>query len=149
VQTAIWKSPVAGRRRVSQLNVDGDRQADLVGHGGQHRAVLVYQAESYQYWQSELGRELPGTRVLGENFTVCGLADDQVRIGDRYRIGSALFEVSQPRVTCFKVGLRLGEPRMPALLVTAGRPGFYLRVLQEGDVGAGDPVVRVATDRRR
>jgi len=146
VQTAIWKTPVTGRQRVSRLNVDGDRQADLVAHGGQHRAVLVYQAESYRYWESELGRDLPGTGVFGENFTVRGLPDDVVRIGDRYRIGSALFEVSQPRVTCFKIGLRLGEPRMPALLVAAGRPGFYLRVIEEGDVGAGDPIVRVLTD---
>lgn len=145
-RTAIWKAPVSGRRRVGQLNVDGDRQADLVGHGGPHRAVLVYQVESYRFWEGELGRELPGTGVFGENFTVAGLSDGEVRIGDRYRVGSALFEVSQPRVTCFKVGLRLGEPRMPALLIAAGRPGFYLRVLQEGDVGAGDPVLLVDTD---
>ncbi len=145
-RSAIWKKPGSGRRRVSRLNVDGDGQADLVGHGGLHRAVLVYQVDSYRHWESELGRQLPGTGVFGENFTVRGFPDDQVRIGDRYRIGSALFEVSQPRVTCFKVGLRLGQPRMPALLVAAGRPGFYLRVLEEGDVAAGDPVVLAGTD---
>lgn len=144
--TAIWKSPVTGPQRVRRLNIDGDAQADLIAHGGEHRAVLVYQAASYRHWEHALGRDLPGSGVFGENFTVQGLPDDQVRIGDRYRIGSALFEVSQPRVTCFKVGLRLGEPAMPAMLVAAGRPGFYLRVLEEGEVEAGDAVVLVRTD---
>lgn len=103
--TAIWKAPVPDRRRVRRLGVAGDAQADLVAHGGEHRAVPVYQVASYRYWEGELGRELPGSGAFGENFTVDGLPDDDVRIGDRYRIGSALLEVSQPRVTCFKVGL--------------------------------------------
>lgn len=144
VRSAIWKEPVTGRRRVGSLNVDGDAQADLVGHGGEHRAVFVYQAESYRYWEQQLGRALPGSGRFGENFTVAGLSDDEVCIGDRFRIGSALFEVTQPRVTCFKVGIRLDEPRMPALLTGHGRPGFYLRVVQPGEIGAGDEIVKVA-----
>lgn len=149
VRTAIWKSPVRGRRHAGRLGLDGDGQADLVGHGGEHRALLVYQVDSYRHWERTLARELPGTGVFGENLTVTGLADDAVCIGDRYRVGGALVEVTQPRVTCFKVGVRLQEPRLPALLVSAGRPGFYLRVLEEGDVGAGDDVVRVGADPRR
>lgn len=144
VRTAIFKSPVVGRRRVRRLNVDGDGQADLVGHGGEHRAVYVYDRSAYDHWAHELGRGdlLPGH--FGENFTVEGMPDDQVCVGDRYRIGDAVFEVTQPRVTCFKVGLRLAEPRMPALMYSHGRPGFYLRVLEEGEVGAGDEIERVA-----
>jgi MOSC domain-containing protein YiiM len=103
VRTAIWKAPVAGRRRVRRLNVDGDGQADLVGHGGEHRAVFVYQAASYRYWEGELERTLADAGQFGENLTVAGVPDDEVCIGDRFSIGSALFEVTQPRVTCFKV----------------------------------------------
>jgi MOSC domain-containing protein YiiM len=102
--------------------------------------VFVYQAESYRYWEEQLGRELHVSGRFGENFTVAGLSDHEVCIGDRFRIGSALLEVTQPRVTCFKVGIRLEEPRMPALLTGHGRPGFYLRVLEQGDVGAGDAI---------
>jgi ferredoxin-NADP reductase/MOSC domain-containing protein YiiM len=145
VRTAIWKEPVPDRRWVHRLNVAGDAQADLVGHGGEHRAIFVYQLDSYRYWEQQLRRSLPGFGQFGENFTVDGLADEQVCIGDRYVVGSALFEVTQPRVTCYKVGIRLDEPRMPALLTGHGRPGFYLRVLEEGEVGAGDPIVRVST----
>ncbi|MGY1663796.1 MOSC domain-containing protein [Geodermatophilus sp. SYSU D00705] len=140
VQTAIWKAPVAGRRWVRRLNVDGDAQADPVGHGGEHRAVLVYQWESYAYWERYLGRPLPDPGTFGENLTVEGMADDEICVGDRLAIGGAVFEVTQPRVTCHKVGIRLGEPRMPALLTAHGRPGFYLRVLREGQVGAGDRI---------
>src|SRR6185436_11259858 len=110
----------------------------------EQRAVLVYQLESYRYWQRELGRSEFTFGQFGENFTVDGLSDREVCIGDRYRIGEALFEVSQPRVTCYRVGLRMDEPRMAALLVSHGRPGFYLRVLEEGLVGAGDEIVKVA-----
>ena len=116
VHTAIWKDPVAGRRRVSRLNVDGDGQGDLQGHGGEHRAVFVYQLDSYRHWAKQLDRSDLVHGQFGENFTVDGLADDEVCIGDRYRIGSALFEVTQPRVTCYRVGIRMNEPRMPALL---------------------------------
>ncbi len=143
VRSAIWKEAVADRRRVDRLNVAGDAQADLVGHGGAHRAVYVYDRSAYEHWSEFLDRDdlVPGH--FGENFTVEGMPDDEVCVGDRYRIGDALFEVTQPRVTCFKVGLRLEEPRMPALLYSHGRPGFYLRVLEEGEVGAGDEIERI------
>jgi ferredoxin-NADP reductase/MOSC domain-containing protein YiiM len=144
VRTSIWKSEVFDRRWVSRLNVAGDAQADLRGHGGEHRAVYVYDVSAYRHWERELDRDDFVNGQFGENFTVQGLADDQVCIGDRYRIGRALFEVTQPRVTCHKVGVRMGEPRMPALLYAHGRPGFYLRVLEEGEVGAGDAIERVS-----
>src|SRR6266567_6558632 len=115
VHTAIWKNPVTGRCRVGRLNVDGDGQGDLGGHGGEQRAVFVYQLGSYRYWQEFLERDDFTYGQFGENFTVDGLPDDEVCIGDRYRIGTAEFEVTQPRVTCYRVGLRMGEPEMPAL----------------------------------
>ena len=124
--------------------MDGDAQGDLEGHGGENRAVLVYQVESYRYWERELGRGPWDPGQFGENFTVSGLADDEVCIGDRYRIGDAVFEVTQPRVTCYRLGIRMEELRMAALLVSHRRPGFYLRVIQEGEVGAGDEIHRVA-----
>jgi MOSC domain-containing protein YiiM len=140
VFTGVWKTPVEGPVTVRRLNLGGDGQGDLAGHGGEQRAVLVYQTDSYDYWRSYLGRDdlVPGN--FGENFTVSGLGDDEVCIGDRYRIGDAEFEVTQPRVTCFRVGMRLGEPDMPSLLVAHHRPGFYMRVIQEGRVEAGDAV---------
>src|SRR6516165_9803446 len=107
VYTAVWKDAVRGRRKVGRLNIDGDGQGDLVGHGGEHRAVLVYQIDSYRYWERQLGRKDFVFGQFGENFTVDGLSDDEVCIGDRYRIGSALFEVTQPRVTCYRVGVRM------------------------------------------
>ncbi len=144
VHTAVWKRPVEGRRLVRRLNIDGDGQGDLAGHGGEHRAVFVYQIESYRYWQEQLGRGDFEYGQFGENFTVQGLADDQVCIGDRYRIGEAVFEVTQPRVTCYRVGIRMNDARIPALLISHHRPGFYLRVLREGVVRAGDEIVQVA-----
>jgi len=144
VHTAVWKSAVQGRRVVRRLNIDGDGQGDLAGHGGEHRAVFVYQMASYHYWEKQLGRNDFIFGQFGENFTVEGLADDEVCIGDRYRIGGALFEVTQPRVTCFRVGIRMNEPRMAALLVAHHRPGFYFRVLEEGEVGSGDEIVKVS-----
>src|ERR1700760_280262 len=144
VHTGIWKAPVCGRCRVGRLNLDGDGQGDLAGHGGEQRAVFVYQIESYRFWQEQLKRTDFVHGQFGENFTIEGLPDDAVCIGDRYRIGSALFEVTQPRVTCYRVGIRMDEPRMPALLTASGRPGFYFRVLEEGEVGAGDEIVKVA-----
>jgi ferredoxin-NADP reductase/MOSC domain-containing protein YiiM/ferredoxin len=143
VHTGIWKDPVEGRRMVRRLNIDGDGQGDKAGHGGPNRPVFVYQIDSYRYWEDFLGRDDFVCGQFGENFTVEGLADDEVCIGDRYRIGSALFEVSQPRVTCYRVGIRMDEPRMPSLLVAHRRPGFYFRVLEEGEVGAGDAIERV------
>lgn len=149
VHTAIWKDSIQGRRLVRRLNVDGDGQGDLLGHGGERRAVFVYQIESYKYWQDRLGRSDFTYGQFGENFTVEGLPDDKVCIGDRYRIGAALFEVTQPRVTCYRVGIRMDEPQMAALLTASGRPGFYFRVLQEGEVEAGDEIVKVADGPER
>jgi ferredoxin-NADP reductase/MOSC domain-containing protein YiiM len=145
VFTGVFKEPVAGPRRVRRLNVDGDGQGDLAGHGGEQRAVFVYQLGSYRYWERELGRDDFVHGQFGENFTVEGLGDDEVCIGDRYRIGTGVFEVTQPRVTCYRVGIRLNDPRIPALLVSHHRPGFYLRVLEEGDVQAGDAIVKLAS----
>jgi ferredoxin-NADP reductase/MOSC domain-containing protein YiiM/ferredoxin len=144
VHTSVWKSPVPDRRMVRRLNVDGDAQGDLAGHGGEHRAVMVYQLDSYRYWQLHLNRDDFTYGQFGENFTIEGLPDDEVCIGDRYRIGGALFEVTQPRVTCYRVGIRMDEPRMASLLVSHRRPGFYFRVLEEGPVGAGDEIIKVA-----
>lgn len=129
-----------------KLNVDGDGQGDLAGHGGEQRAVFVYQQDSYRFWERFLGRNDFTLGQFGENFTVEGLADDEVCIGDQFRIGGAVFEVTQPRVTCYRVGIRMNDPRMPALLVAQRRPGFYFRVLQEGEVGAGDEIVRISSD---
>jgi ferredoxin-NADP reductase/MOSC domain-containing protein YiiM len=140
---------VEGRRLVRRLNVDGDAQGDLHGHGGEHRAVFVYQMDSYRYWQRELKRHDLTFGQFGENFTVEGLADNEACVGDRYRIGGALFEVTQPRVTCYRVGIRMDEPRMAALLIAHHRPGFYFRVLEEGEVGAGDEIVKVADGPER
>jgi ferredoxin-NADP reductase/MOSC domain-containing protein YiiM len=144
VFTGVFKHAVTGPRRVRKLNVDGDGQGDLAGHGGEHRAVFVYQLDSYRYWERELGRSDFVYGQFGENFTVEGLSDDQVCIGDRYQIGSAVFEVTQPRVTCYRVGIRMNDPRIPALLVSHHRPGFYFRVLEEGEVQAGDTIVKLA-----
>ena len=149
VRTAIWKAPVGGRCRVNRLNVAGDGQGDLAGHGGEQRAVFVYQVESYRYWQERLKRSDFVSGQFGENFTIEGLPDDAVCIGDRFRIGSALFEVTQPRVTCYRVGIRMDEPRMAALLTSSGRPGFYVRVLQEGEVGADDEIVKTGEAQTR
>ena len=127
-----------------RLNLDGDGQGDLAGHGGEHRAVMVYQLDSYRYWETQLQRHDFEYGQFGENLTVDGLGDDEVCIGDRYRIGGALFEVTQPRVTCYRVGIRMNNPQMPALLVSHKRPGFYFRVIEEGEIGAGDEIVKVA-----
>ena len=149
VHTAIWKDPVHGRCRVRRLNLDGDGQGDLAGHGGEQRAVFVYQIESYRYWQEQLKRTDFVHGQFGENFTIEGLADDAVCIGDRYQIGNAVFEITQPRVTCYRVGIRMNEPRMPSLLTGSGRPGFYFRVLQEGEVEAGDEIKKIGEAKER
>ena len=145
VFTGVFKESVTGPRMVRRLNVDGDGQGDLGGHGGEQRAVFVYQTDSYRHWERELGRTDFVYGQFGENFTIDGLHDDEVCIGDRYRIGDALFEVTQPRVTCYRVGLRMDDPRIPALLVSHRRPGFYFRVLEEGEVQAGDEIRKVAS----
>jgi MOSC domain-containing protein YiiM/ferredoxin-NADP reductase len=149
VHTGIWKTPVEGPRMVRRLNIEGDGQGDLTGHGGERRAVFVYQMDSYRYWQNHLGRNDFAYGQFGENFTVDGLPDAEVCIGDRYRIGGALFEVTQPRVTCYRLGIRLNEPEMAALVVKHGRPGFYFRVLEEGEVEAGDEITRVTSGPER
>src|SRR5271165_2643390 len=145
VFTGIFKDSVTGSRRVRRLHIDGDGQGDLAGHGGEQRAVFVYQIDSYRYWERELGRHDFVYGQFGENFTVEGLGDDEVCIGDRYQIGSAIFEVTQPRVTCYRVGIRMNDPRIPALLVSHHRPGFYFRVLHEGEVQAGDEILKLGT----
>jgi ferredoxin-NADP reductase/MOSC domain-containing protein YiiM/ferredoxin len=147
--TGVFKDPVTGPRRVRKLNVDGDGQGDLAGHGGEQRAVFVYQIDSYHYWERELHRSDFVFGQFGENFTVEGLSDDEVCVGDRYSIGTAVFEVTQPRVTCYRVGIRMDDPRIPALLVSHRRPGFDFRVLEEGDVQAGDEIVKLASGPER
>ncbi len=150
VRTAIWKEPVTGPRMVRRINIDGDDQADRLAHGGEHRAVFVYQIESYRYWERELGRSDFTYGQFGENFTVEGLADDEVCVGDRYRIGEALFEVTQPRVTCYRVGIRMDEP---AHALAAGRPPpprlLPARAARRASVQAGDAIVKVADGPER
>ena len=147
VRTSIWKSPVAGRVAVRPTNLAGDEQSDLSVHGGAEKAVYVYPNEHYAFWREELpGVEL-GFGHFGENLTSQGLLEGEVSIGDRLRIGSAEFQVTQPRVPCFKLGLRFGRPDLVKRFLRAGRSGFYLAVLREGELGAGDAIerLRVAT----
>src|ERR1700677_4578069 len=144
VRTTDWERPVPHRVIARRLNLDGDGQGDLAGHGGEHRAVMVYQLQAYRYWESQLGRNDFEHGQFGENFTVDGLADDEVGIGDRYRIGGAVFEVTQPRVTCYRLGIRMNNPQMAALVVSHRRPGFYFRVIEAGEVGAGDEILKVS-----
>jgi MOSC domain-containing protein YiiM len=139
VTTAIWKNPVAGRVRVRGVNVDGDRQANLEDHGGVDKALYAYAAEDLEWWAGQLGRELPAGS-FGENLTVRGLDVSGAVVGERWRAGGTLLEVSQPRTPCFKLGIRMGSQRFPSRFAAAGRPGAYLRILTEGEVAAGDPV---------
>ena len=146
VRTGIFKKPVEGRVAVRKLNIDGDGQADLIGHGGEFRAALVYSFENYTYWERELGRSDFTFGQFGENFTVEGMLDEDVHAGDRFRIGSALFEVTQPRVPCYKLAIKMGVEGFYTRLLESGRPGFYFRVLEEGEVGAGDAIEKVSED---
>jgi MOSC domain-containing protein YiiM len=148
-RTSIWKLPVTGRVHVGRLNIDGDAQSDLSVHGGVDKAVYVYPSEHYAYWRLELPDvELPfGT--FGENFTTEGLLDDDVAIGDRYRIGDAEFLVTQPRMPCFKLGIRFERPDMVKRFHHGRRNGFYLKVTREGTVGAGDAIEQLARDGGR
>ena len=141
VSTGIYKESVAGPVWVRRLNLDGDGQADLKVHGGEHKAVYAYPLEHYAFWSRELGRNDLGYGQFGENLTVEGLLEEQVNIGDVYRIGKALLQVSQPRAPCFKLGIRMGDARFPARFPAANRTGFYLRVLEEGRVAAGDAIM--------
>jgi MOSC domain-containing protein YiiM/ferredoxin-NADP reductase len=149
VRTGIWKKPVTERIFARRLNLDGDGQGDLAGHGGEQRAIMVYQLDSYRYWANFLGRSDLVHGIFGENLTVDGLADNEVCIGDRFRIGSAVVEVSQPRDTCYRLGIRLERPDMAALVVAHHRPGFYFRVIQEGELGAGDHVEKLSDGPER
>ena len=146
VRTGIFKEPVDRRVRVGSLNIDGDGQADLIGHGGPFRAVLVYSFENYAYWERELGQSGFEFGHFGENFTVDGMLDEDIHVGDVFRIGTALFEVSQPRVPCYKLAIKVGVEGFYNRILKSGRTGFYFRVLEEGEVGAGDVIERVSVD---
>ena len=143
VSTGIYKEPVTGPVWVRRLNLDGDGQADLKVHGGEHKAVYVYPVEHYVFWSRELGRDDLGYGQFGENLTVEGLLEEQMNIGDVYRIGKALLQVSQPRSPCFKLGLRMGDEGFVARFSAENRTGFYLRVIEEGRITAGDAIERV------
>jgi MOSC domain-containing protein YiiM len=146
VTTGIFKQPVAGRVGLRKLNLDGDRQADLTVHGGEYKAVYCYPLEHYDFWRRELpGRELP-TSIFGENFTTDGLLEDSVHIGDRFSIGSAEVIVTQPRLPCYKLGVRFQLDDMVKRFLAGGRTGFYLAVTHEGEVGAGDEIKVIARD---
>jgi len=139
VTTSIWKHPVAGRVPVRGVNLDGDDQADRAVHGGPDKAVYAYAVEDYRFWRAELGRDIaPGS--FGENLTIDGLDVSGALIGERWHIGSAVFEVSQPRVPCYKLGIRMDDPTLPRRFAAAERPGAYLRIVREGTVGVGDDV---------
>lgn len=146
VTTSIFKAPVSGAVRVERLNVDGDRQSDLTVHGGKDKAVYVYPSEHYDFWREELPGVALSWGAFGENFTTEGLLEDTVRIGDRLRVGSADFSVTQPRMPCFKLGLRFDRPDMVKRFLESGRTGFYLGVAREGEVTAGDSVTLTARD---
>jgi len=149
IKTSIFKKPVLGRVRLRWLNLEGDGQADLNAHGGFHRAVYAYTIENYDYWKRELHRDDFSWSQFGENFTVEGMPEDQIHVGDIFRVGSALVQVTQPRSPCFKLGIRMKMARFPKLFLASGRVGFYLRVLEEGDVGAGDSIDRILSDPNR
>lgn len=139
VTSAIWKSPVEGRVRVEGVQVDGDVQADLRVHGGTHKAVYAYAVEDYEWWAAELGTPVaPAT--FGENLTTVGLVLDRCVVGEQWRVGSAVLEVSEPRMPCFKLGIRMGDASFVDRFEEARRPGTYLRIVQPGDVGAGDAI---------
>ena len=144
--TGIYKDPVEGRVAVRTLNLDGDRQADLIVHGGEYKAVYCYPVEHYAFWKKELpGQDIP-TAIFGENFTTEGLPEDSVHLGDRFSVGSAEFIVTQPRLPCYKLGVRFGSDDMVKHFLLSGRFGYYLAVTREGEVGAGDEIKRIAKD---
>jgi len=146
VKTGIFKEPVEGRVKVNTLNIEGDGQADLLSHGGIYRAVYVYSYDNYAYWEKELNRKDFTIGQFGENFTVEGMLDDEIHVGDRFRIGSAFFEVTQPRVPCYKLAIKMEVEGFYNQILSSGRLGFYFRVLEEGDVGAGDVIEKVSED---
>jgi len=148
VSTGIFKEPLKGRVKVRTLNIDGDGQADLIGHGGEMRAVYVYSYDNYAYWENELSRNDFSMGQFGENFTVEGLSDQDVHIGDRFRIGSTLFEVTQPRVPCYKLAIKMETEGFYGQILKSGKLGFYFRVLEEGEVEAGDEIQAVKIDQK-
>lgn len=146
VTTGIYKEPVAGRIRLRKLNLDGDRQADLSVHGGPEKAVYAYPAEHYSYWRGELGRPELTWGMFGENFSTDGLLEKETNIGDKFQIGSALVMVTQPRMPCYKLGIKFGRDDILKMFLSSLRSGFYFSVLEEGDVGAGDEIKLVTRD---
>jgi MOSC domain-containing protein YiiM len=149
VTTGIFKVPVDRRVMLRTLNLDGDGQADLIGHGGIFKAAYAYSVENYNYWKRELGRTDLAFGQFGENFTVEGMLEDEIHVGDVFRAGGALVEVTQPRVPCYKLGIKMGLRGFEKTFLASGRVGFYLRVLEEGEVGAGDVLNRVRSDPER
>jgi len=148
VTTGIFKDPVAGRIALRQFNLDGDAQADLTVHGGRDKAIYAYPGEHYAPWEAKLGRTLaPG--AFGENLTTAGLTEDRVHIGDEFRVGTARLVVSQPRMPCFKLGIRFGDAAMVKTFLEAGWPGIYFAVVEEGTVAAGDPIEQLHVDPRQ
>lgn len=139
IYTGIWKEPVNGRVTVRGTQLEGDRQGDPRVHGGHDKAVYAYAREDYAWWEAQLGREL-GSGTLGENLTTTGLSLTEARVGERWAVGTAVLEVSEPRLPCFKLGLRMEDRRFPKRFAAAVRPGAYLRIVREGDLGAGDVV---------
>jgi MOSC domain-containing protein YiiM len=149
VTTGIFKEPIRGRVTLGTLNLDGDGQADLTGHGGIYKAAYAYSIENYDYWKRELGRTDFAFGQFGENFTVEEMLEDEIHVGDVFRVGDALVEVTQPRVPCYKLGIKMGLSGFEKRFLASRRVGFYLRVLEEGEVGAGDAFDRVRTDPER
>ena len=149
VTTGIFKKPTSERVMLRTLNLDGDGQADLWGHGGAFRAVYVYSKENYGFWERELERDDFTYGQFGENFTVEGMLDDQIHVGDTFRVGGALVEVSQPRIPCYKLAIKMGIDGFQNRFMQSGRVGFYFRVLEEGEVGSGDEIELVGRDPRR
>jgi MOSC domain-containing protein YiiM len=148
IETGIFKEPVAGRVMVRRSNLDGDRQADGSVHGGEHKAVYAYAAGHYARWRRELSREIP-FGMFGENLTIEAFPEHDVCVGDVFRVGGALLEAVQPRLPCFKLGIRFDDARMVKRFMRSGRFGVYFRVVEEGDVGTGDAVERVHLDPMR
>ena len=144
VQTSIFKTPVSGRVQVTRINIEGDEQSDLSVHGGPEKAVYAYPAEHYHFWRRELPAAELGWGAFGENFTTEGLLEDEVWIGDRYRVGTAELVVTQPRMPCYKLAIRFGQTEMVKRFLQSGRSGFYFAVEREGEVGAGDAIERLA-----
>lgn len=149
IRTGIFKMPVASRLKATVAGLEGDGQADLEAHGGVDKAIYLYSRDNYLFWQQELGVDAFPWGQFGENLTVEGLLDESVHIGDRYRMGDVLVEVTQPRIPCFKLGIRMGSSRFPKRFLQSGRVGFYVRVLQPAELGAGDLIEKVSEDRHK